>query len=97
MSGLNHDWDRPYGPGHADFKHGAVDPDDFEKEVDYTPRRRKKGCKKSKDGSPCNFTIPVVTYSYRRKDEHVDWIEDSCERCGKRDWTSYRRVIRRIG
>ena len=93
--GLYHGWDRDPDT-HADFVRGGVTPDDFEKEVNYKPRRKKKGCKKSKDGSPCKFTIPVVVYSYTRGEFRHDYMEDSCERCGKRNWSSYRRVTKRI-
>lgn len=97
MSGLNHDWDRPYGPGHADFKHGAVDPVDFTVEVNYTPRKKKKGCKRSKDGSACLFTKNVIRNQWYSKYREM-WAINSvmvCERCGKHDWSTYGYTYRR--
>lgn len=97
MSGLNHDWDRPYGPGHADFKHGAVDEVDFTVEVNYAPRKKKKGCKRSKDGAPCAFTKRVIRnqwYSPSRE----KWAINSvmvCERCGKHNWSTYGYTYRK--
>jgi len=96
MTGLNHDWDRPYGPGHADFQHGAVDEDDFDKEVVYTPRRRKKGCKKHK-GNPCAFTKKIFRNQWWSSSKEM-WVVSSimtCEKCGKHDWTSYKYEYRK--
>ncbi len=90
MTGLNHDWDKPYGPDHADFKHGAVDESDFTVEVNYKPKRKKKGCKKGK-GAPCAFTKLVVRnqwYSPQREMWAINRVM-VCERCGKHDWTTY--------
>ena len=97
MSGLNHDWDRPYGPGHADFKHGAVEPVDFETEVNYTPRKKKKGCKRSKDGSACLFTKRVIRNQWYSPSREM-WAINSvmvCERCGKHDWSTYGYMYRK--
>lgn len=97
MSGLNHDWDRPYGPGHADYKHGAVDEDDFTREVVYTPRKKKKGCKRSKDGAACAFTKRVIRnqwYSPSREMWAINMVM-VCERCGKHDWSTYGYIYRR--
>ena len=97
MSGLNHDWDRPYGPGHADFKHGAVDEVDFTVEVNYTPRKKKKGCKRSKDGAACLFTKKVIRNQWFNKTTEL-WAINSvmvCERCGKHDWSTYGYSYRR--
>lgn len=97
MSGLNHDWDRPYGPGHADFKHGAVDEVDFTTEVNYTPRKKKKGCKRSKDGSACLFTKRVIRNQWYSPSREM-WAINSvmvCERCGKHDWSTYGYTYRK--
>lgn len=91
MTGLNHDWDAPYGPGHADFKHGAVNVDDFDKEVNYSPRKKKKGCKRSKDGAPCAFVQKIARnqwYNHSREMWVIN-IVTVCERCGKHDWSTY--------
>ena len=69
-----------------DFRHGAVDESDFE-EVNYRPRKRKKGCKKSKSGEPCDFSVPIIERSYYGRDE---WWHHyrimTCSRCGKHGW-----------
>ena len=96
MTGLNHDWDAPYGPNHADFKHGAVDVDDFDKEVNYSPRRKKKGCKKGK-GQPCSFTKRVVRNQWFSPSREM-WAINTvmvCERCGKHDWSTYGYMYRK--
>ena len=89
-----------------DFRHGAVDESDFE-EVDYTPRRKKKGCKKSKTGEPCEFTIVKILHSYPHTprwrivgDEDAKymyhWTVKTCERCGKHGWSTYSSYIERV-
>jgi|SRR6478735_5657712 len=92
MTGLNHDWDKDDGPSHADFIHGAVDENDFTKEVNYKPKkkRNKKMCKKGK-GEPCSFTKEVVRnqwYSPHREMWAINKVM-VCERCGKHDWHTY--------
>lgn len=91
MTGLNHDWDKGEGPDHADFVHGAVDPDDFYKEVNYRPRKKKKGCKKSSKGLPCSFTKKIVRHSWYNSARKM-WAYNTvmqCERCHKNDWSTY--------
>lgn len=91
MTGLNHGWDGDERPNHADFVHGAVDAEDFTKEVDYAPRRKKKGCKKSKNGEPCSFTKLVVNNQWwsPRMEKWVVNRVMTCERCGKHEWRTY--------
>lgn len=73
MTGLNHGWDKDE-PNHADFKHNGVDVEDFYKEVNYAPKRKKKNCKKNK-GQPCNFTVVIKAHSW------YDVV--TCSHCGK--------------
>ena len=97
MTGLNHDWDAPYGPGHADFQRGGVEVDDFDKEVNYSPRKKKKGCKRSKDGAPCAFTKRVVRNQWYSKYREM-WAINMvmvCERCGKHNWSTYGYTYRK--
>lgn len=97
MTGLNHDWDAPYGPGHADFKHGAVDIEDFLIEFDYKPRKKKTGCKRSKNGEPCSFTNKVYRNQWYSKSNKL-WTVIAvmtCSRCGKHDWKSYKYTYRK--
>lgn len=88
MSGLDHGWDKGEEKNHADFIHGAVDEEDFYMEVNYAPKRKKKGCKRSKTGEACNFNVPVITYHYYSKyDELYHYRKEiTCERCGKHGW-----------
>ena len=69
-----------------DFRHGAVELEDFE-DFDYRPRRKKKGCKKSKTGEPCDYSVAVIQRSYYGRDgwwHHYKTI--TCSRCGKHGW-----------
>lgn len=70
-----------------DFRHGAVDENDFEDEVPYykgSRRKRKKSCPKSKTNEPCNFTVRIEKWSYTNS-EGVKRGTDvmTCERCGR--------------
>lgn len=92
MSGLDHGWDKGEKPNHADFIHGAVDVDDFDKEVNYAPRKKnKKGeCKKNK-GNPCSFTKKVIRNQWWSPSREA-WAINTvmvCEKCGKHNWSTY--------
>lgn len=71
---------------------GMVEPDDFYKETDYTPRKKKsnKVCKKSKTGDPCDFSVERVRGSwFNERTESWHWsTELICSRCTKRNWKS---------
>jgi hypothetical protein len=77
-----------------------------------TPYRskKKKGCKKTKTGKPCDFTVRVVKYTSTPKAKVIlagtQWEETrryvieyytmSCSRCGKHNWNSYRSIHKYI-
>ena len=71
MTGLYHGWDHEKD-NHADFKHGGVDPSDFEEEV--VRHRKKRGKKRppKKKGCPGNDFGPHV-YVWVPKVYVFDW------------------------
>lgn len=73
MSGLDHGWDKGEEPNHADFIHGGVGVDDFEKEVNYQTRTKKNKARAPRvRGCQGNDNGPHV---YVWTTEHVnDWL-----------------------
>lgn len=69
------------------IKQGMIEPEDFYDETDYTPRKKKKGCKRSKDGSACNFTkSKTEIWHHDREGYWHYWVTPVCERCNKKNW-----------
>jgi hypothetical protein len=94
MAGLSHGWDYP--DTHADFKHGGVDIDDFDAEVNYQKRiaKKNKKAKKRYPGCPENNNGPHVyvwTTEFRGERLFKDYFgfhkyeEKRCAGCGHKD------------
>lgn len=82
---------------HKDYIRGGVDPEDFEKEVNYRPKKKKKNCKRSKTDEPCSFTETKILREYYSKyDERWHYSTVTvCDRCGKHGgWRWYSTRIR---
>lgn len=102
MSGLEHGWGRDRN-GHADFIHGGVPIEDFDDEFRYKKGsrsnwrgKRKRPCKKSKSGEPCDQLATRIKGSKRRYNirtkEFDGWEPQTircCSRCGKESWGLY--------
>lgn len=92
-----------------DFRHDHGS-DGWDETPYRKPGNRKKVCKKSKAGKPCDFTEIVVHYSFIRDvvicegttyEETVKRLWEhcvkACSRCGKHDWGNYftrTRIVR---
>lgn len=91
----SHCWDEG-GPHHKDFIRGAVEPDDFEKEVNYKPKAKKSKSvsKRNYPGCPGNegkAHVYVWTTEYEVKDFFYDYYgfyknqSRICAGCGKKN------------
>lgn len=74
------------GVKRRDFRHGAVDEDDFIEEFRYIkPRHKVKWCPKSKEREACEPTVRVVDWSYTNSEGRVrQHGHYACNRCGRR-------------
>ena len=88
-----HCWDEG-GPHHKDFIRGGVDPEDFEKEVNYHPKQKKSKKAKKYPGCPGNDKGPhiyVWTTEHNKSTLFLDYFgfhryeQKVCCGCGHMD------------
>lgn len=83
------DWTEA-GVQKRDFQHSDRI-EDWE-EVKYRRHRaRRRGGKRmcAKFDGPCNFTVPVVLWTFYFKETKRSQMAMSCDRCGRRDWPTW--------